>query len=599
MSKRKLDPSEISENKRQRGPKIVSKKIFHKSILDQIPPHLLNQPTTPTENSKKRKILSCKIVQNPLINELIQHQPPPTPQTDENEIEEKKITKKEKNSNEIIKIAPLSPPQPPKTATPPLTPLTPLQPTLTSPPKITSGTPPAPTTPPVVQLFTNKYSPKTLGDIKGNTNLVNTIRVWLKNFKEGKVDTTLLIHGPPGIGKTTVAHLVFEEYGYCVEEYNCSDDRNSSLVENIYHKSIMNHMGRAPAFVMDEVDGMENSAITALCKFIRRDFSFLKHPPSKQHPPKIRSPMICICNKVYSKKMYDLRKFCTEIKFQPPTHDEQNRFIKNILTEEGWGFDDDVVLQIQLLKISDFRQLLILMQQLFISLRNKNIKNFITHKDISSIYNNLSIKDTFIDNCFTIANQIFTSNSLGTQSLLRKDGHKRLIEHCNSFVGDDKLQFLLQENYPKMFGLPLMGRQIRGRQQDLRNLDQLEKMSKFADDYSFIEANICNEYYTGSEAGFLFVYSALCNGGNIRQPNLDIKLNYRCIQKRNYSKFIGCPKLTRSVPFDEIGLFGKLLSKGNKKRDSLIESYQLDKVAIESIQKHNSLKGDLRTRSKK
>lgn len=42
----------------------------------------------------------------------------------------------------------------------------------------------------------------------------------------------VLISGPPGIGKTTSAHLMAKEAGYTPLELNASDTRSKKLIEN-------------------------------------------------------------------------------------------------------------------------------------------------------------------------------------------------------------------------------------------------------------------------------------------------------------------------------------------------------------------------------
>lgn len=40
-----------------------------------------------------------------------------------------------------------------------------------------------------------------------------------------------MLSGPPGIGKTTTAHLMAKQAGYAVIEMNASDARSKKLIE--------------------------------------------------------------------------------------------------------------------------------------------------------------------------------------------------------------------------------------------------------------------------------------------------------------------------------------------------------------------------------
>lgn len=44
--------------------------------------------------------------------------------------------------------------------------------------------------------------------------------------EEGATCRAALLSGPPGIGKTTIAHMVSQMEGYQILEFNASDTRN-------------------------------------------------------------------------------------------------------------------------------------------------------------------------------------------------------------------------------------------------------------------------------------------------------------------------------------------------------------------------------------
>ena len=71
-----------------------------------------------------------------------------------------------------------------------------------------------------------------------------------------------MLHGPPGLGKTTLAHVAAKMAGYEVLEINASDDRSGSaardkIVEAVETVGIdrRGRRGKERCVILDECDG--------------------------------------------------------------------------------------------------------------------------------------------------------------------------------------------------------------------------------------------------------------------------------------------------------------------------------------------------------
>jgi replication factor C subunit 1 len=125
------------------------------------------------------------------------------------------------------------------------------------------------------EMFVEKYKPHTIQEIIGHKEQLNDLGKWLKEFP--KVEKKgVLITGPPGIGKTTMAHLVSKAMGYKVAEYNASDTRSIHALKGLGFKRLFKEV-----VIMDEIDGLsERGGIGEIAELIR----------------KTQIPIICIAN---------------------------------------------------------------------------------------------------------------------------------------------------------------------------------------------------------------------------------------------------------------------------------------------------------------
>src|SRR3989454_12104269 len=84
------------------------------------------------------------------------------------------------------------------------------------------------------QPWTVRYRPRTTREIAGNKPALEKIRQWLDSWSEGKPSkAAVLLYGPAGVGKTTIAEAVARGRDWDLVEINASAKRSGDIISKI------------------------------------------------------------------------------------------------------------------------------------------------------------------------------------------------------------------------------------------------------------------------------------------------------------------------------------------------------------------------------
>jgi len=200
-------------------------------------------------------------------------------------------------------------------------------------------------------MWSEKYRPQNISDMIGNEESRSSIIEWFTKWKKGT--QPLLLVGPPGIGKTTIAYLAAKQFGYDMIGLNASDVRSKSRINEILSPVLGNvSILGIPMIFIDEVDGIHGRGDYGGAEAL---IEILKEPTV---------PILLAANSDESDKMKSIKKVVKTISFKPIPPRLLKVYLENILRKENAHLSPGSVIKVIDRSHGDIRSMINLTQSL-------------------------------------------------------------------------------------------------------------------------------------------------------------------------------------------------------------------------------------------
>jgi len=212
-------------------------------------------------------------------------------------------------------------------------------------------------------MWSEKYRPQIISDMVGNEEARAAITEWFVKWKKGT--KPLLLVGPPGIGKTTIAYLVAKQFGYDMIGLNASDVRSKSRINEILTPVLANVsvMG-IPMIFVDEVDGIHG----------RGDYGGASALVDILKEPTV--PIVLAANNDTSDKMKSIKKVVKTIQFKKIPPRLLRVYLENILKKQSAKLSPGALIKVIDKSKGDIRSMINLTQSLVTGFNPQTEKTF-------------------------------------------------------------------------------------------------------------------------------------------------------------------------------------------------------------------------------
>lgn len=185
-------------------------------------------------------------------------------------------------------------------------------------------------------LLTHKYAPKTIDGMIGNDEKREYLKKWILNWLSGRKRRPLLVYGPPGVGKTSAAYALKEQYDLELVEMNASELRNKGRVEHVAKSALLagTLSGKGKIILIDDVDifaGREDRGGTGAVASLLKEAN---------------CPVILTATDAWNRKISNIRSECELVEMKKVNKIAIKKLLQEISARENIELDEKAVSEI-------------------------------------------------------------------------------------------------------------------------------------------------------------------------------------------------------------------------------------------------------------
>ena len=272
--------------------------------------------------------------------------------------------------------------------------------------------------------WTERHRPRSEQMLEGNEVQRRKIRAWLDEWQNGAPKKRgLLLIGPPGVGKTTVARAVAEDMGWNVIELNASDARNAAAIRKAAtsgatHRSLFHDPNAPPSrtlILLDEVDHLSGGLREVSQARIEKAMSTTEQQDGNvalrgdsggkaellNLLSQTKQPVILACNEEmglwgrnssWRSTRDRFGKYIIKINFVRANSEALRRIARRVLREEGIEFEDSAIDALAKTNHGDLRALVRDLQVMTTGLSDNMLTSQLVHQYAEASQRDVSVE---------------------------------------------------------------------------------------------------------------------------------------------------------------------------------------------------------------